>query len=175
MCLFKFIIGLLSKKLFIVNVLTSPQNSWNMQKRTFILFILHSERNCFRKSLFSIRSEILGLLENTLIGNYEYSRSNRGDLLLPIQIKLSKKPETFCDLFLHLWYLHQISNVLKKKMILVYIWSYWLRKMCFFKCITRLLCENCFAVNVLTSPKNCWYLQKGTLILLFLSFWAKLS
>ena len=65
--------------------------------------------------MFSIRSEILGLLENTLIGNYEYSRSNRGDLLLPIQIKLSKKPETFCDLFLHLWYLYQISNVLKKK------------------------------------------------------------
>ena len=133
MCLFKFIIGLLSKKLFIVNVLTSPKNSWNMQKRTFILFILHSEPNCFRNSLFSIRSEILGLLENTLIRNYEYSRSNRGDLLLPIQIKLSKKPETFCDLFLHLWYLHQISNVLKKK------WS---------SCISEVIdCERCAFLN----------------------------
>ena len=29
---------------------------------------------------------------NTLTANYEYSRSNRENLPLPIQIKLSKKP-----------------------------------------------------------------------------------
>ena len=45
-----------------------------------------------QKKLFLIRSEILGLLVNTLIANYEYSRSNRENLALPIQIKLSKKP-----------------------------------------------------------------------------------
>ena len=41
---------------------------------------------------FLIRSEILGLLGNTLTANYGYSRSNRENLLLQIQIKLSKKP-----------------------------------------------------------------------------------
>ena len=44
------------------------------------------------KNLFLIRSEILGLLVKTLTANYEYSRSNRENLPLPIQIKLSKKP-----------------------------------------------------------------------------------
>ena len=34
-----------------------------------------------------------------LTANYEYSRSNRENLPLPIQIKLSKKPEIFCCIF----------------------------------------------------------------------------
>ena len=44
------------------------------------------------KKLFLIIYEILGLLVNTLTANYEYSHSNRENLPLPIQIKLSKKP-----------------------------------------------------------------------------------
>ena len=36
---------------------------------------------------------------NTLTANYECSRSNRENLPLPIQIKLSKKPSTFCGTF----------------------------------------------------------------------------
>ena len=40
-----------------------------------------------------MRSEILGLLVNTFIANYEYSRSNRENLPLQNQIKLSKKPQ----------------------------------------------------------------------------------
>ena len=42
--------------------------------------------------LFLIRSETLGVLVNTLTANYEYSRSNRENLPLPIQMKVSKKP-----------------------------------------------------------------------------------
>ena len=34
-----------------------------------------------------------------LTANYEYSRSNRENLQLPIQIKLSKKPPIFCCIF----------------------------------------------------------------------------
>ena len=37
---------------------------------------------------------------NTLTANYEYSRSNRENLLLPIQIELSKKPKILCWDFL---------------------------------------------------------------------------
>ena len=44
------------------------------------------------KELLLMRSEFLGLLLNTLTANYEYSRSNRENLPLPIQIKLTKKP-----------------------------------------------------------------------------------
>ena len=45
-----------------------------------------------QENLFVKRSEISGLLVNTLTANYDYSRSNRENLPLPIQIKLSKKP-----------------------------------------------------------------------------------
>ena len=37
---------------------------------------------------------------NTLTANYEYSRSNRENLPSPIQMQLSKKPKTFCCVFL---------------------------------------------------------------------------
>ena len=43
-------------------------------------------------------SEILALLDNTFPANCEYSRINRQNLSLPIQIKLSKKPEIFCGI-----------------------------------------------------------------------------
>ena len=45
-----------------------------------------------QKRLFLIWPDILELLDNTFTANYEYSRSNREDLPLPNQIKLSKKP-----------------------------------------------------------------------------------
>ena len=52
-----------------------------------------------QKRLFLIRSEILGLLDNTLTANYEYSRINRENLQLPNKAKLSKKPSIFCCIF----------------------------------------------------------------------------
>ena len=65
-----------------------------------------------------MRSEILRLLDNTFTGNYEYGRSNEEKLPLPIQIKLSKKLQTFCHLFfaffLSTWNF-QFSEKKKKK------------------------------------------------------------
>ena len=52
------------------------------------------------RKLFFIRSEILGLHVNTLTANFEYSRSNRENLPLPIQIKLSKNPSIFSPFFI---------------------------------------------------------------------------
>ena len=39
-------------------------------------------------------------LVNTLTANYEYSRSNRENLPLPIQMQLSEKPKAFCELII---------------------------------------------------------------------------
>ena len=52
------------------------------------------------KNFFLFRSQILGLLINRLTVNYEYSRSIRENLPLPIHIKLSKKPLIFCGIVL---------------------------------------------------------------------------
>ena len=51
------------------------------------------------KKLFLIRFHILGLLVNTLTANCKYSRKNRENLPLQIQIKLYKKPYTFSGTF----------------------------------------------------------------------------
>ena len=48
-----------------------------------------------QKKVFSIRFEVLGLLFDTLTATCEYSHSNRENLPLPIQIKLSEIPEIF--------------------------------------------------------------------------------
>ena len=115
MCVFKCITVLLSENPLAVNVLTSPKNSWNLQKSFLILHFLHSERKWVRKSFFSIRCEILGRLVYMLIVNCEYGRCNGENLRLPIEIQLSNKPQSFCYLFFAFWYLYEISNVLKKK------------------------------------------------------------
>ena len=43
---------------------------------------------------------ILTLRINMLTVDYEYSRSNRENLPLPIQMQLSKKPNVFCQFFI---------------------------------------------------------------------------
>ena len=70
-----------------VDALTSLKNYWNLQKIS-------------KKESFLVRSEILGLLVNTLTPNYEYLRSNRENLLLPVQMQLSEKPKSFCCIFI---------------------------------------------------------------------------
>ena len=49
-----------------------------------------------------MRYEILGLLVYTCTANYEYSRSNRENLPLQIQTKLSEKNSCFCGIFFQL-------------------------------------------------------------------------
>ena len=48
-----------------------------------------------------------------LTANYEYSRSNKENLPLPIQIQLFEKPKTF-GLSSYFWNVHSILNILKK-------------------------------------------------------------
>ena len=62
-----------------------------------------------------MRSEILGLISDTLTANDELSRSTRDNLPLPVQRKLPKKNENLLAAFsLFFWHLHEIYNVLQK-------------------------------------------------------------
>ena len=94
-----------SENASVVDVLTSPKNYRNLQKSTFILLFHHSEANGVIKS-FLVKSEILGLLFNTLTANNEYSRSNKENLTLPIPMKLSEKIHFLLKFLLHFWNLH---------------------------------------------------------------------
>ena len=71
------------------------------------------------KKLFSIRSEILGPLVNTLTANYEYSLSNRENLPLPIQMQLFKKPKIFCCIFVAVLEFKLNFQWFEKKIILI--------------------------------------------------------
>ena len=55
-----------------------------------------------------------------LTSNLEYSHSNGENVPLQIQMKISKKRQTFFHIFfLPFWYLYEISDVVKKKMKLI--------------------------------------------------------
>ena len=58
------------------------------------------------EKLFLVQSGILGMLLHTLTVNYEYSRSNRENSPLLIQMPLSEKPKTFYQSFIAFFYLH---------------------------------------------------------------------
>ena len=65
--------------------------------------------------LFLIRSEILGLLDNTLTANYEYSHINRGNLPLPNKAELSQKASIFCCIFFAFFKLELNFQCFEKK------------------------------------------------------------
>ena len=66
-----------------------------------------------------VLAEILGVFLNTLTDDDKYPVQHCENLRLPIQIQLSKQPKTFSQFFFHFWNLHQILNILKKKLIVI--------------------------------------------------------
>ena len=53
-----------------------------------------------QKKIVLTRDENLRLLVKKMTADYKYSGSNRKNLLLPIQMQLSKKPKWFCSIFI---------------------------------------------------------------------------
>ena len=64
--------------------------------------------------------EIGGVFLKTLTSDGKYPVQCSGNLQLRIEIQLSeKKKRNFLISLFHFWNLHQISNILKKKMIVI--------------------------------------------------------
>ena len=66
-----------------------------------------------------MRSEILGLLDNTLTANYEYSHINRGNWPLPNKAELSQKASIFCCMFFKFLKLELNFQCFEKNMSLI--------------------------------------------------------
>ena len=64
-------------------------------------------------------SKILGVSVNTLSANNRYSVCSRENLPQTVQMQLSKKLKLFFNLLLNFGIIHQILNILKKKMIII--------------------------------------------------------
>ena len=119
MCLFKCMIGFLYENPLAMKVLTSLKNSWILQKSSFILVCSHSEPNLVRRSYFESdmrfwdslltrwlpTTSILVVVER--IYRYQFKANYLKDL------------RHFTAFFFHFWYLHEISNVLRKNMSLI--------------------------------------------------------
>ena len=69
-----------------------------------------------KKSPLVLR-EIFGVFVNTLTAEGMYPVQGCEKLQLPNQMHLSEKPKIFLNFLLHFWNLHQILNILKKRMI----------------------------------------------------------
>ena len=117
--------------------------------------------NMSEKKSFLVRSQILGLLVNTLTANYEYSRSIRENSPLPIQMQLSEKGKPCSQFFycifgtyIKFWTFWKKKKKKKRASWLKYFWSYWLQTTCLLKCVKGLVSQNPLAVNVL---KNCHF------------------
>ena len=153
-------------------MLTIAQKSWNLQKSIFILLFHHSGPYYVRKSDFESDLRVYDCLETRWLpttsilggieGIYRY-RYESNDL------KNNKSFDSFFFFFLAFLEAALNFQCSEKEMSLIGwgILKLFTPKMCLFKCITGLVSEKLLAVNVLTSRKNSWNLQKSTFIVLF--------
>ena len=58
----------------------------------------------------------LRLFTNTLTADDKYSWRDMQNFLEQLQALLSEKRKTFSDFLLHFWNVHEIYNILKKRM-----------------------------------------------------------
>ena len=63
--------------------------------------------------------KILWVFVNTLTADGKYPDQDFENLPLPIQMQLSERPITFSELFVPFLDLHQILNILNKRMIVI--------------------------------------------------------
>ena len=64
-------------------------------------------------------SEMLGVLVNRLTADGKYPVQDIENLQLPIQMQLSENQKLCLKFLFHFWNLHQILNILKKRMIAI--------------------------------------------------------
>ena len=119
MCSFKCITGLLSENPLAVKLLTSPKNSWNLQKSTFILLFFHFETNWARKSF--CKSDLR--FQDCLVARWLPTTSIVVliETIFCYQFKsiYLKGCIPFALFCLNFWNLHEISDILKKEMTLI--------------------------------------------------------
>ena len=63
--------------------------------------------------------EILGVFAKILTADAKYPVQYCENLRLPIQMQLVKKQRPFSHFLFHLWTLHELLNILKKKIIVI--------------------------------------------------------
>ena len=119
MCLFKCVTGLVSENPFAVNVLTSPKNSWDLRESTFVLSLIHSMLNWVRNSYFQADLRFLDCLITRWLETTSILVIMGRIYRYQFKSNYLKNRRVFAIFVLHVWYLHEILNVLKKNINLI--------------------------------------------------------
>ena len=119
MCLFKCKTGLVSESPLSVNVLTSTKNSWNLHESTFVLPFIYSEPNWVRKSYFKSGLRFYDCLITRWLETTRVLVVIEITYRYQIKWNYGKIDSPFGIVLLNFWYLHEISNVLKKNIRLM--------------------------------------------------------
>ena len=82
----------------------------------FSFFSLFSGNLIWKMSPLAL-GELLGMFVNTLTADTKCLVQDCENLQLLIQMQLSESRKTFSNFLFHFWNLHQILNILKKRMI----------------------------------------------------------
>ena len=67
----------------------------------------------------SLNFEIIGFFVNTWTAHYKYPLPDCENLPFPFQIQLSLKKKHFLGFLFHLWNVHQIPDIFKKKKFVI--------------------------------------------------------
>ena len=113
-------------------------------------------------SLFLI-SEILGLFANTLIADHKYVLHNKGNVLQPIQVQLSKKQNMFSQFFVASIKTTSNFEHLKKMTLIAYVFQkLQMQKTWLVKSPKIFISQRFLTVNMLKGAKQCWKLHGST-------------
>ena len=124
-----------------------------------------------------LKLEILEVLVNTLTADDKYPVWDCENLQFPIQMQLSQKRKIFLDFLFHLWNLHQILNIFKKKMIVIAnvfpklkTVETWLDHS-----LKSAVSQHPLAINMLNGRKPLWNLHQSTFFRIFWSLILKMT
>ena len=110
--------------------------------------------------------EMLEVFVNRLTADENYPFRYSKDLQFPIQTQISLKKTLFLNILFHLWNLHQILNILEKKMIVIaHVFTKLKTVQTWFDhSLKGAVSEHPLALNMLKSSKHLWNLHEGTFI-----------
>ena len=87
--------------------------------RALLSFFLSFSGKFIPKVCSLILGEILAVFVKTLAADGKYPAQNCENLQVPIHMQLSQKGKGFLNFSFHFWNVHQVLNILEKRMIVI--------------------------------------------------------
>ena len=131
------------------------------------LYLIHwslPRKSSWKKSVL-LTWQVLELLLNTLNADDKYHVLNKNNLTIPVQMQFSQKQKHFLRFCPYFWNINSILNILKKKMILDFVFrKLRTRKTYSDNCIKSAVSEDSSTSHMVNLSKHYWNLHHSTFI-----------